>query len=106
VSLYRQDFDESQLIPPARRVLGWIREGCSEREAANRAEVSDTELRAWKRDSGYRAAVRRAKKENPPRCIDLNARAAELGIADAYGAPPPGTPEREIERQGWRRWFR
>lgn len=106
LGLFRREVDERELVDKARSFLDGIRLGRSEREAAERAEVSAEELRGWKRDGAFRAAIKRAKRDGPgltAQGICSFEQLDQLAPWDPYAPPPPGGSELEIERAGWRR---
>jgi hypothetical protein len=99
--LLKAEENEDDLSGAARNVVEGIRQGLTEAQAADRAGVSRDELRVWMRDRVFRAAVHRARREGP---YEPHIWTGDTG--DTRAIPPPGTPEREIERQGWRGWGR
>jgi len=74
--------------------------------------TGDTEpaaLRAWLREDPEFAAAVKVARSNPPapaEVIDMPALAAKMAAEegrDPHAPPPPGSSEREIEQQGWRK---
>jgi len=99
--LFKREEDEREFSYPARAVLAAVARGLSEPEAAGEAGIDVAEVRQWKRDPAFRAALRRAKREGPhePKCIDLR---NYLGGESPPALPPPGTPQAQVEEEGWR----
>jgi hypothetical protein len=80
--LFKKETDLSDLVGEAHLFLGEVRNGKSEAEAARAVGASEEQVRLWKRHPGFRAAVKRAKTEEPGvGFFDL----------DAYDEPVPGT---------------
>ena len=98
--LYERERDANELTAEVRAYLYAIGDGKSESEAAALACIDLEDLRRWKRDPVFRSAVKRAKREGP-RTPHVWA-----GPISSPGAPPPGTPEAQIEREGWAAWHR
>jgi hypothetical protein len=103
LGLLKAETDAREWCWEARDLLGFIRDGMSERKAAERARVTQEQLRQWKRIPGFRNAIRRAKREGPVVHIWSMDDLTEDDLSEPSIAPAPGTSEREIERQGWRR---
>ena len=64
-SLYRREVEENELSSQAQNVLERVRHGMTETAAAESARVDPDELRQWKRDHGFRAALNRARRDGP-----------------------------------------
>lgn len=102
LGLFKREVDETELVWPARSMLNGVRGGLTEEAAAKAAEVDEAELRRWRRDPIFRAALGRARREpaREAQCINLR---DYLAPPDPLGAPPPGASDFEIEAAGWRR---
>lgn len=107
LGLFRRETDEQELSMNARRLLGAVRSGKNPEEAAREANVSAEDLRRWMREPTFRAALRR--EPAPATVIDLRdvergmIERSELPGGDPTAPPPPGSSEREISQQGWRK---
>ena len=62
--LYKKEREDKEFDWAARAILDGVSEGLSESKAAARAGVSAEELRTWRRDAHFRAAVKRARTED------------------------------------------
>jgi len=60
--LLKSERDETEWCYEARDVIGFVGQGMTDSQAAERAGVSAEEMRAWKRQKGFRAALRRARR--------------------------------------------
>jgi transposase len=89
--LLKSERDETAWCYEARDVLGFVGEGMSERDAATRAGVSAEELRGWKRQKGFRAALRQARRNKG----GLTAQ----GICNLAQLMPPETDVEAGERE-------
>lgn len=63
--LYQKEKDDGELSYEARMLCEAVRDGKSEADAAMQAGVSEAELRMWRRDVVFRAALQRARDEGP-----------------------------------------
>ena len=98
--LFKREREEGELDWDARSFLAAVSDGLGETEAAEQAGVDVEELRAWKRNSVFRAALRRAKTEGP----GLTARGICSLEAFSDDPPSPGTPDLQIGQAGWHGW--
>ena len=62
--LYRKEREDKEFDWPARTIFDGVSQGLRESEAAVRAGVGPEELRSFRRDPTYRAAVKRARTED------------------------------------------
>ena len=62
LGLSEREVDEAQFTREAQWFLADLREGRSEREAAERSNVGADSLRRWNRDPAFRHALRRARR--------------------------------------------
>ncbi|MGA2455589.1 MAG: hypothetical protein ABSG93_18945 [Solirubrobacteraceae bacterium] len=101
LGLFKREIEDNELSSLARLLVGEVRNGASEDDAAKASDIDPETLREWRRNPAYRFAVRRARAQGPyePACHNLNAIAAELD--DPSAPPPPGTPDYQIEAAGW-----
>ena len=99
--LRKKEEDDNTLSSLARSLMGAVRNGATEEDAAKEVGVDNETLREWRRDPAFRFHVRRAKAQGPyePNCWNLNAIAAELD--DPNAPPPPGSSDLDIAAQGW-----
>ena len=70
LGLFRRELDKGEMVPKARSVIYGVRNGKTAQQAARDIGVSADELRQWRRDPAFRAALRR--KPGVPKVIDLN----------------------------------
>jgi hypothetical protein len=87
--LYKKEREDQEFDWAARSILDGVSEGLSESEAAARAGVGADELRTWRRDAHFRAAVKRARTEDRvPKIWVLSDEPEDPGHI-----PPPGTSQ-------------
>ena len=99
--LYKKEREDNEFDWAARSILDGVSDGLSESEAAARAGVSADELRTWRRDAHFRAAVKRARTEDrTPKFWDMRQFDEP---EDPRAIPPPTTAAWELGRKGWRR---
>jgi hypothetical protein len=89
--LLKSERDERDWCYEARDVINFVGTGMSERDAAARAGVSAEELRAWKRQKGFRVALRNARRNGG----GLTAN----GICNLAQLMPPETDVEAAERE-------
>jgi hypothetical protein len=89
--LLKSERDVTDWCYQARDVLNFVGQSMSERDAAARAGVSAEELRGWKRQRGFRAALRQARRNGG----GLTAN----GICNMAQLLPPDTPEEIAEAE-------
>jgi hypothetical protein len=87
LGLYRTEIDTTALVPAAQRVLSEIREGRGEREAIAAAGVSKGDYARWKRDPGFRAALREARTRKPFELPDVRAIEERMLMHGTLGVP-------------------
>lgn len=98
--LYKREQDENELTYEVRAFLSAIGGGKSEAEAAAHACIDEEDLRRWKRDPVFRAAVKQARRKGP--------REAHMYFMNdpapsSSPFPAPGTSDARVDAEGWRR---
>jgi hypothetical protein len=102
--LYRREAEanEADLSFEAREVLHAVGHGKTEAQAAAEAGIGLEELRAWKRDPAFRAAIKRARREGPREAqlwtFDV-ARGRYVSSRERDSSPPDTPPQLSIAQQ-------
>jgi hypothetical protein len=105
--LRKSEEDANELSSAARAVVERVAHGMSEEAAAAEVGVEEEEedLRRWKRESVFRAAIRRARREGPSEVHFYAWNDVDETPPSPF--PPPGASDAqvdaEVRQESWRR---